>query len=282
MTEAEVIAGIRRGLREPLARQVGSVAISQAMEDAINLMAILLVSACPEYFHKRVTLQSYTNVFSLPSDCYSLLHVWDLGTNAGTITNATNATPIVVTCASHGFEDDDIVTVHDVGGNTAANGTYKVANATTNTFELYGSVGNGAYTSGGKVFKETEDFSLMIKINPKDSDHDSGDAPYRYFLRGSDIVVDDLEIDSDLLINYRYLPTALSDIPERFHFGIVAYGVVALMELPAPDHATFADLNKSLKYNQGLWTMAQAQLKTFNPIPSTNFTSDYKRVHPWI
>jgi hypothetical protein len=282
MTSAEVIAGIRRGLREPLARRIGATAISQAMEDAINIIAIMLVSACPERFQKRVTLQSSTHVFALPSDLHALLSVWDIDTNAKSVTGATNATPIVITSAAHGFEDDDIVTIHDVAGNTAANGTWKVANAATNTFELYGSVGNAAYTSGGKIFKETVDFILMTKINPKDSEHDSGDSPYRYFIRGTDIVVDDLEIDSDLLINYRYLPTSLTDIPEQFHFGIVSYGVVTLMELPKPDDPEFPDLVSSHKLHQGLWKMAQEQIMAYRPSPEPEHRSDYPRWRQWI
>lgn len=67
----------------------------------------------------------------------------------GTITGASNASPIVITCADHGLQAGQRVTVASVGGNTAANGTWTVANPATNTFELSGSSGNGAYTSGG-------------------------------------------------------------------------------------------------------------------------------------
>jgi hypothetical protein len=73
------------------------------------------------------------------------------------ITAASNATPIVVTSTSHGFSNGDIVVIRGVGGNTAANGTWKIANVAANTFELttatrstaLNSTGNGAYTSGG-------------------------------------------------------------------------------------------------------------------------------------
>lgn len=67
------------------------------------------------------------------------------------ITGASNAAPIVITSNGHGFTADDLVTVQGVGGNSAANGVWIVANPTANTFELLGSVGNGAYTSGGEV-----------------------------------------------------------------------------------------------------------------------------------
>jgi hypothetical protein len=71
------------------------------------------------------------------------------------ITGATNATPIVVTATAHGFSNGDVVAIKQVGGNAAANGLFKVANVTTNTFELTNVstganvAGSGAYTSGG-------------------------------------------------------------------------------------------------------------------------------------
>lgn len=71
------------------------------------------------------------------------------------ITNATNATPIVITCASHGLSNGNTVTISHVEGNKAANGTFKIQNVTTNTFELIDAttgvsiVGNGDYATGG-------------------------------------------------------------------------------------------------------------------------------------
>jgi len=72
------------------------------------------------------------------------------GTQSGTknITAVTTADPIVVTTANaHGVSNGDNVTVELVGGNTAANGTWTVANVTATTFELVGGVGNGTYTA---------------------------------------------------------------------------------------------------------------------------------------
>jgi hypothetical protein len=73
-----------------------------------------------------------------------------------TVTGATNAEPIEITSAAHGFKDGAVVVVDSVGGNTNANGTWVVTNATTNTFELYtslgvASVGNSNFTTGGTV-----------------------------------------------------------------------------------------------------------------------------------
>lgn len=69
--------------------------------------------------------------------------------DAGTVTGATNASPIVITSAAHGLTTGTKVTVASVGGNTAANGSFTVTRVDANTFSLDGSTGNSAYTSGG-------------------------------------------------------------------------------------------------------------------------------------
>lgn len=76
------------------------------------------------------------------------------------ITGATNANPIVITCATHGLSDGDPVTITSVGGNTNANtNAYaKVSGYSATTFGLYSDkalqipiAGNSNYTSGGNV-----------------------------------------------------------------------------------------------------------------------------------
>ncbi len=69
------------------------------------------------------------------------------------ITGATNANPIQITCNAHGFSNGDLVVISGVLGNTNANGEYVVASATTNTFTLTGRAGNAAYTANtGTVY----------------------------------------------------------------------------------------------------------------------------------
>jgi hypothetical protein len=65
------------------------------------------------------------------------------------ITGATNATPIAITCTAHGYSTGDTVVVTSVAGNTNANGTWEITSTGANTFTLDGSAGNAAYTSGG-------------------------------------------------------------------------------------------------------------------------------------
>jgi photosystem II stability/assembly factor-like uncharacterized protein len=69
-----------------------------------------------------------------------------------TITNASNATPIVITTSgNHGYLNGDRVRITGVTGNTAANGdfTISVNSATPNQFTLISSAGNANYTGGG-------------------------------------------------------------------------------------------------------------------------------------
>jgi hypothetical protein len=66
-----------------------------------------------------------------------------------TITDATNASPIVCTSAGHPLGSGDLITVASVGGNTSANGTWIITKVDANTFSLNNSVGVAAYTSGG-------------------------------------------------------------------------------------------------------------------------------------
>lgn len=69
--------------------------------------------------------------------------------DSGTVTGATNNSPIVITSTAHGLDNGLLVTVTGVGGNTAANGTFIVANKAADTFELSGSTGNGGFTTNG-------------------------------------------------------------------------------------------------------------------------------------
>lgn len=63
------------------------------------------------------------------------------------VSNATNTSPIVITSSSHNLSTGQMIDVYNVGGNTAANGTWVVTVLSNTTFSLNGSSGNGAYTS---------------------------------------------------------------------------------------------------------------------------------------
>jgi hypothetical protein len=65
------------------------------------------------------------------------------------VTGASNASPIVITSAGHSLNTGDSISISGVQGNVAANGTFTVTKVDANSFNLNGSTGNGAYTSGG-------------------------------------------------------------------------------------------------------------------------------------
>lgn len=78
------------------------------------------------------------------------LVAWRL--SGGSITAATNATPIAVTtAAAHGLTTGDEVYICGVKGNTAANGLFDATVTGASTLTLDGSVGNGAYVEGGTI-----------------------------------------------------------------------------------------------------------------------------------
>jgi hypothetical protein len=81
------------------------------------------------------------------------------------VEDATNATPIAITATGHGLVTDDYVTVAGVGGNTAADGEWPVRRLDDDTFELVGSVGNGAYTSGGTIspWEFSQNNALLVR-----------------------------------------------------------------------------------------------------------------------
>ena len=81
-----------------------------------------------------------------------------------TVTGATNASPIVVTVTGHGYSTGDRTAVWGVLGNKGANGVRTITVLDANSFELDGSVGSGAYTSGGNAVKETQ-----VLLQPADN-----------------------------------------------------------------------------------------------------------------
>jgi hypothetical protein len=72
------------------------------------------------------------------------------------VTNASNASPINITASvPHGLATGQIVTINGVTGNTAANGSWPIIVTSPTNFTITGSVGNGAYVSGGSIFVPT-------------------------------------------------------------------------------------------------------------------------------
>jgi hypothetical protein len=100
--------------------------------------------------------------YNWASDNFSamLIDLTQADTAVKLITGVTNVSPMVVTATSHGFSNGDIVVQQNVGGNLAANGTFKVASVTTSTYALTNldggnTTGSAAYTSGGSAINLT-------------------------------------------------------------------------------------------------------------------------------
>jgi len=74
---------------------------------------------------------------------------------SSTLGSSTNATPIVVTQNGHGYSNGDTAVITGHTTNTFANGTWTLANVTTNTYELSGSTGNGVGGATGTSTKRT-------------------------------------------------------------------------------------------------------------------------------
>ena len=72
-----------------------------------------------------------------------------VGVGTGTITDATDARPIVITSVAHGLLNGSKVKIIDVGGNTAANNNWTITVVDLDTFSLDDSDGNGSYIGGG-------------------------------------------------------------------------------------------------------------------------------------
>lgn len=100
------------------------------------------------------TSGSPTNADSLPTyrvygDAGLLVNGTASFKDTGTVTGATNASPIVVTSSAHGLSTGTRVTITGVSGNTAANGTFDITNASSSTYSLDGSTGNGSFSGNG-------------------------------------------------------------------------------------------------------------------------------------
>ena len=136
---------------------VESVAcVSEGSEDALYICVKRTIGGATKRYIERL----HTRVFTDVEDAFFVDSGLPLDSPV-TITGATAANPVVVTAASHGFSNGDVVDIEDVVGMTDINNNgWIVADVTTNTFELQNSNAtdlNGsaftAYASGGKVRK---------------------------------------------------------------------------------------------------------------------------------
>jgi len=229
MTPLEIKDQIKRSVKEPTALTLYDTAIDEIVFNGVVFFGLKIKEVAPSFFTKRKSLSSDTHIFAWPDNCASILTVRDLKTTAKDITGATNASPIVLTSiAHHGFSNGDIIVVHDVLGNTAANGTWKVINKTDDTLSLSGSTGNGDYVSGGKMFKEATNFGWITKAESQEINLDNKTV---WYPRERNIVIGKYDFENDILIEYIANPETTDDIPAEYHAGIISYSVISLSNI---------------------------------------------------
>ena len=281
MTEDQIKELILRGIRDPGGRRVDPDQMDLVLSESYNFLGLRMVAANPEYFAERKSIASETHIFSIPSDNHKLLRIWDLETNAATISGAAdNGSGLIkiTTDAVHGFSDDEVITIHDVAGTIEANDTWKITVVDTTNFTLNGSAFTNAWTSGGKAFKE-DDFDEILRTSLTDPNTDDNS---HWFMRKDYIVVDDLDFTYDIVVDYTKIPTALTDFPAKLHFAIVGWGVLELIEIPPKDEANHDDFMVSYRHHLEMWNRGKYEINNFDPSAESRNLSDVSRIKRWI
>lgn len=284
MTQDEIEAEVRRAIYEPHPGAISSAEITTATLDAVNILGAILLGRSTESFITRKSLQSlYASgpVFAVPAASHSIQKVWDMDDNALAISGAADngSTLIRVTTSDdHDFVDDDLVTIHDVGGTTEANGTFMVTYVDDTNFDLQGSTFANTYSSGGYVFKE-DAFDLIRRMPSQDA---LTDNEIRYYLRGSNLIVDDNDFENDIIVSYVAYPSTLAEIPTRYHFGLPGYCVMKLIKLPPIDNPLFVAMQASLKVNQSIWETCRGMAMTYSPVMESINISESTKIKRWI
>lgn len=263
-TVAEIKTAVRVQIQEFAPLNITQTTIEHLINSAVVLLWNKIKSVAPEYLTRRKSISSETNLFVWPSDCMSLLNIWDMRTTAGTITGATNATPIVISQTAHGFSTAQIITIHDVVGNTAANGTHAITKVGDDSYSLDSVAGTDDYTSGGKAFQETSSFTEIQRIT---LDRSRGQNRNTWHSRGKIIVVNLNSFSNDVIIDYLTSATpALADIPAEFHEAIISFCIVKSVDSQTAGPALMS-LNLGI-WNDALLSIAESFQMSNAPQPN--------------
>ena len=167
--------------------------LKKAAKDLVDIV----VQPVQTPYYSKLALVPYSMGVNLGSDANAVRGapvgstsvtgaVMNLAGTPKTITGATDARPVVITSAAHGFSHDDVVWITGATGMTQLNNTpFRVRNKTTNTFELYtlgGSRVDGRhyddYTGNAKVQRcQNNDCSITFTSN----NHGLSNNDYVYF-----------------------------------------------------------------------------------------------------
>ena len=253
MESADILKNIRRGIREPKPKTISDAEINKTILRAVSVLSLYIKERSPSFYAGRVSLTSYTHAFAWPSDCTSILNVWDMDTNANDITGTADSGGIVsITSVDHGFSTGDVVLQHDIAGTTEANDTFQVTVVDDDTYTLDGSTYANAYVSGGKAFQEIDTFYSIDRRIISDA---SLANDTKWYPREKNIIIDDPTFGNDLIIDYLQRPSAITDIPAEYHEGLVSWPVFTLIRLPKPESQNYYDFLSSKKHHQAVWQM---------------------------
>ncbi len=259
MNQTEITAAIRKGIREPKPITLTDTEIVAVTLRGVAVLGLEIKQVDSSFFRKRAILSSDNGVsFDCPSDCLTVEGVWDLMTTADDVEDASNETPIVITATAHGLDDDTKILMTSVGGNTAANAIWKIDNGDDDTFELSGSVGNAAYTSGGKFVTLS---SSWRQIKRKNMLHMSWQDRYFWYPENEKIIVDYHGFSNDILAVYMSSPSAITDIPKEYHEGLVAFGIINCMTVPSTQDASYADKARQVEYAKNMYSLTVDQIR---------------------
>jgi hypothetical protein len=132
-----------------------SVTIASPVSDILGNSVTLDANRLDRWIAFNVTRSNYCLVNNSGATTLTSILGQHLGGSTVALSDATNASPIKITSttdlAAAGWVNGRVVKISGVVGNTAANGTWQINNIAGFTADLLGSVGNGAYSSGGTV-----------------------------------------------------------------------------------------------------------------------------------
>lgn len=274
-------------------RKITPADITTQTLNGVRILGEELLKSSIEYFVTRKSLQSYNSngiQFAIPTDSnedvVSIRRIWDMGKNAYVVASTANSSGLVLVTVTlpddvddHGFETDDVVTIHDVATGTEANGTWKITDVSATTFTLQGST-YVAVGSGGYAFRDEGEGQLIRRMPSEDA---LTSSEMRYYLRGAYIVVDDNDFSNDIIVSYFSHPLAISDIPVRFHFGLAGYCANTLIDLPSQDDPDFTSLGVKQKIAKTVWDRALDLARGFRPVSeSRNIAQSTTIKRGWI
>ena len=268
MDQTAITKLTRRGIREFKPKEVSDDEIEVMTLQGVNILGMQIKDLDSSFYNKRSSVSSNTHVFTKPTDCESILRIWDMRTNALTISGAAdNGAGLVrlTTSAAHGLADDAIIFVHGVGGTTEANGTWQISydstTMATTEFDLVGSTFANTFSSAGYAFQDVNYAYRIDKKNLRDANLSS---KLRWYPRANEIVIDDDTFTNDIIIDYVKTPSAITDIPAVYHLGLVAFNVIMLIRIPEQTDNSFADFTASYQTNANLLETIRKEIdKTF-------------------